>query len=204
MWCWNDPVRRPFGNRKIRICGMPPMRAVLLALLLTPLLVLAGASENAPKGTFAESFLDFPDEVRDAAKARVQVAQAQSHASAFAQSLAGIDAETINSRAALARLPVVRKGELLERQKALRAQDIDPAETIDAIEKSCNANGGSGPIPAEAKRQLQSISKILNIGWIADGSEKDATIICPRSSSCPRAKASRCAARSSSAPRACC
>lgn len=49
------------------------MRAVLLALLLTPLLVLAGASENAPKGTFAESFLDFPDEVRDAAKARRRV-----------------------------------------------------------------------------------------------------------------------------------
>ena len=71
---------------------------------------------------------------------------------------------------------------------ALRAQDIDPAETIDAIEKSCNANGGSGPIPREAQKQLQSIGKILNIGWIADGAEKDATIICPRSSSCPRDK----------------
>ena len=71
---------------------------------------------------------------------------------------------------------------------ALRAQDVDPLETIDAIERSCNQSGGSGSIPAEAKRQLQSISKILNIGWIADGAEKDATIICPRSSSCPRDK----------------
>jgi len=71
---------------------------------------------------------------------------------------------------------------------ALRAQDVDPAKTIDAIERSCNANGGSGPIPAEARRQLQSIGKILNIGWIANGAEKDATIICPRSSSCPRDK----------------
>jgi phenylacetate-CoA ligase len=52
-----------------------------------------------------------------------QVAHAQAHASAFAQSLAGVDAATVTSRAALARLPVVRKGELLERQKAQRAQD---------------------------------------------------------------------------------
>ena len=82
---------------------------------------------------------------------------------------------------------------------ALRAQDIDPAETIDAIEKSCNANGGSGPIPREAQRQLQSIGKILNIGWIADGAEKDATIICPRSSSCPRDK--HCLGKTRSKPK---
>ena len=71
---------------------------------------------------------------------------------------------------------------------ALRAQDIDPIETIDAIEKSCNAGGGSGMIPLEARKQLESIGKILNIGWIAAGAEKDATIICPRSSTCPRDK----------------
>jgi transcriptional regulator with XRE-family HTH domain len=71
---------------------------------------------------------------------------------------------------------------------ALKAQNIDPLETIDAIESSCNANGGSGPIPAEARKQLESIGKILNIGWIAEGAKKEATIICPRSSSCPREK----------------
>ena len=71
---------------------------------------------------------------------------------------------------------------------ALRAQNIEPKETIEAIEKSCNSNGGSGPIPDEAASQLESISKILNIGWIAQGVKKDATIICPRSSSCPRDK----------------
>jgi transcriptional regulator with XRE-family HTH domain/Zn-dependent peptidase ImmA (M78 family) len=71
---------------------------------------------------------------------------------------------------------------------ALAAQNIDAMETIDAIEASCNRNGGTGPIPAEATRQLESISKILNIGWIAEGAEKDATIICPRSSGCPRDK----------------
>jgi phenylacetate-CoA ligase len=52
-----------------------------------------------------------------------QVAHAQAHAAAFAESLRGVDAQAVTSRAALARLPVVRKHELFERQKAQRAQD---------------------------------------------------------------------------------
>ncbi len=71
---------------------------------------------------------------------------------------------------------------------ALRAQNIDPLETIDEIESSCNANGGTGAIPKTAQQQLDSVSKILNIGWIAEGAQKDATIICPRSTTCPREK----------------
>ena len=71
---------------------------------------------------------------------------------------------------------------------ALRAQNIDPDETIDMIETSCNRGGGSAPIPTEARRQLESIGKILNIGWIGEGAAKDGTIICQRSSSCPRDK----------------
>ncbi len=51
------------------------------------------------------------------------IAQAQGNTSAFAESLAGVDAAAITSRAALASLPVIRKHELLERQQALRAQD---------------------------------------------------------------------------------
>jgi hypothetical protein len=69
---------------------------------------------------------------------------------------------------------------------ALTAQGLEPMETIDAIEQSCNASGGSGAIPDEARRRLESIGKILNIGWIEEGTQRDATIICPRSSSCPR------------------
>lgn len=71
---------------------------------------------------------------------------------------------------------------------ALAAQGIDPAETVDAIEAECNRHGGAGPIPAGARKQLETISRILNIGWIAEGAGDDAVIICPRSSSCPRDK----------------
>jgi phenylacetate-CoA ligase len=51
------------------------------------------------------------------------VAHAQSRSAAFAEILRGVDASSITSRAALARLPVTRKSELLERQKAQRASD---------------------------------------------------------------------------------
>ena len=65
------------------------------------------------------------------------VAQAQRQTSAFAQILAGVDANAITSRAALAGLPVVRKTELFERQKALRADaatlGVDPFGGFSAI-----------------------------------------------------------------------
>ena len=51
-----------------------------------------------------------------------QVAAAQATA-AFAEILRGVDAAAIDSRGALAQLPVTRKHELLERQKAGRASD---------------------------------------------------------------------------------
>ena len=50
-----------------------------------------------------------------------QIAHAQAHAPALALSLAGVKADEVNSLAALARLPVVCKQELLELQKASRA-----------------------------------------------------------------------------------
>ena len=71
---------------------------------------------------------------------------------------------------------------------ALAAQGFDSARTIDQIETACNKGGGSGPIPPEARKQMESVGKILNIGWVTDGAAKDATIICPRSSACPRDK----------------
>ena len=50
-----------------------------------------------------------------------QIAHAQHASPAFAEILAGIDPAAVTSRAALARLPVTRKSQLLERQIAQRA-----------------------------------------------------------------------------------
>ncbi len=49
-----------------------------------------------------------------------QILRAQTHTLAFAAVLDGVDGAAITSRAALARLPVTRKHELLERQQAVR------------------------------------------------------------------------------------
>ncbi len=64
-----------------------------------------------------------PPAVREAAlmaALRHQIRHAQQHAPALAEALAGVEAAQIDSRAALATLPVTRKSELLERQKRLR------------------------------------------------------------------------------------
>jgi phenylacetate-CoA ligase len=54
----------------------------------------------------------------------LQVAQARTNTPAFAESLRGVDPGSITSREALARLPVVRKPELMARQRALLTQDV--------------------------------------------------------------------------------
>ena len=54
----------------------------------------------------------------------LQVAHAQRSAKAFAEILAGVDAAAVTSRQALARLPVTRKNQLLQRQQAARATDL--------------------------------------------------------------------------------
>lgn len=69
---------------------------------------------------------------------------------------------------------------------ALRAQGSDADALIAELAVHCNRGGGSAPIPPAIQKTLNSISKILNIGWIAAGGRKPATIICPRSQSCPR------------------
>jgi phenylacetate-CoA ligase len=51
------------------------------------------------------------------------IAHAQRATRAFGEILAGVDASAVTSRDALAKLPVTRKHELLQRQQASRAQD---------------------------------------------------------------------------------
>ena len=53
------------------------------------------------------------------------IAHAQQHSRALAHILAGVDAQKVTTREALARLPVTRKSELLERQRATRAMGQD-------------------------------------------------------------------------------
>ena len=58
------------------------------------------------------------------ARLPAQIAWAQAEAPAFTESLRGVDAGAVNSRPALARLPVLRKHELLEQQKARLSTDV--------------------------------------------------------------------------------
>lgn len=65
---------------------------------------------------------------RDAAQLAAlpaHIARAQQHSAAFAQILQGVDAAAVTTRAALARLPVTRKSELLARQQASRSAGQD-------------------------------------------------------------------------------
>jgi phenylacetate-CoA ligase len=62
-----------------------------------------------------------------------QIAHAQSHAPAFAGILKGVNGAAVTSRAALARLPVTRKYELLERQQAARQAGGDPFGGFSAL-----------------------------------------------------------------------
>ena len=54
-----------------------------------------------------------------------QLAHAQRHSTALAEILKDVDPASVASRPALAKLPVTRKSELLERQKASRAAGGD-------------------------------------------------------------------------------
>jgi len=62
-----------------------------------------------------------------------QIAHAQAHAPAFTGILKGVDASAVTSRAALARLPVTRKYELLALQQASREAGGDPFGGFSAL-----------------------------------------------------------------------
>ncbi|MBP6898942.1 MAG: AMP-binding protein [Burkholderiaceae bacterium] len=82
------------------------------------------------------------------------IRHAQSATPAWGGLLAGIDAATVTSRAALARLPVLRKHELLERQQASRASGGDPFGGFSAVGWRSLLRGGQ-PM-AGARRVFQS------------------------------------------------
>ena len=69
---------------------------------------------------------------------------------------------------------------------ALAAQGYDEATLVNAVAEACRKGGGDAPIPAETSEALQTVSRVLNIGWIGDALVHDATTICSRSNRCPR------------------
>lgn len=81
-----------------------------------------------------------------------QVAHAQAHSRALAETLAGVDASAVTSRAALAQLPVLRKSELQARQQAARART--PRDGLDAFGGFSTLAWGAGVRPA--RRVFQS------------------------------------------------
>lgn len=74
---------------------------------------------------------------------------------------------------------------------ALEAQGFDAPELIATIDASCHRGGGTGAIPDAARIAIGTVSHVLNIAWVARALESPASIICPRSSGCPRT--TRCA-----------
>jgi Protein of unknown function (DUF3612) len=76
---------------------------------------------------------------------------------------------------------------------ALSAQGFDPQLVTTAIQDACRRTG-EGAIPAETSASIANIAQVLNIAWVAEALESRASIICPRSGTCPRQH--RCAERS--------
>ena len=86
--------------------------------------------------TFFDSLETRPSEERENALLAAlpqQIANAKTRTPAFAAILHGVEAVNVDSRAALARLPVTRKHELLERQQAARLAGGDPFGGFSAL-----------------------------------------------------------------------
>ena len=69
---------------------------------------------------------------------------------------------------------------------ALEAQGLDARAMIAMIDDSCRRGKGVGKVPAEAAAAIRTASHVLNIAWVARALESPASVICPRSSGCPR------------------
>jgi hypothetical protein len=69
---------------------------------------------------------------------------------------------------------------------ALDAQGFDGESVVAAVAESCRRGGGDGTIPEAAAANIRAASQVLNIAWIADALDSQASVICPRSGACPR------------------
>jgi len=74
---------------------------------------------------------------------------------------------------------------------ALESQGFDTADIVHSIAERCQQNGGEALPSRTAKQAISNTGRVLNIDWVAEAVEQPASIICPRSTACPRPK--RCA-----------
>lgn len=101
-----------------------------------------------------------------------QVAHARKASAAFADILSGVDTTAITSREALARVPVTRKHELLERQKAHR--DADPFGGFSAIRFGAGmprvfASPGTIYEPEGARRDYWRMARAMHAAGFRPG-----------------------------------
>jgi transcriptional regulator with XRE-family HTH domain len=74
----------------------------------------------------------------------------------------------------------------IDMNPAIESQGKDAHAMAAELKEICSKEGGTAAIPDSMKRDLMSVAKILNIAWVERGIEKNARLICPRSSDCPR------------------
>ena len=74
---------------------------------------------------------------------------------------------------------------------ALESQGFETADLVQSIAESCRNNNGQALPPLAAQKAIRNTGRVLNIDWVGQAVEKPASMICPRSSECPRPK--RCA-----------
>jgi hypothetical protein len=68
----------------------------------------------------------------------------------------------------------------------LESQGENAADIVAAIAERCRRRGGQSAIPDEAARAIGAAGRVLNIAWVDEALQSDASIICPRSTACPR------------------
>jgi transcriptional regulator with XRE-family HTH domain len=69
---------------------------------------------------------------------------------------------------------------------AFEAQGFDGEGIVAQVAESCRRGNGDGPIPESAAASIRAVAQVLNIAWIAEALEFQASVICPRSGACPR------------------
>jgi len=69
---------------------------------------------------------------------------------------------------------------------ALESQGYDTADLVQSIARDCHLGGGQARPSHSARLAINSVGRVLNIGWVSDAVGSPASIICPRSTACPR------------------